>query len=215
MDLYLPAGYDKGNARHPVVIVHGGPAAQNRGQWPTALDNLIGDTVQPILVAFVAPAPRGKDAEYAKMIGEELVPYLDENYRTVASPESRANVGQGFSAFTALFCTVMNPGVIGKLATQSIFLFDSMWAGVQPMVKSADEVPLEIYLDWGKYDLRNPHEAWNLADSSKQLEAYFKDKGYQPVGIEAHDGTGWSSWSNRTDDLLETLFPAEGSAGTH
>ena len=33
--------------------------------------------------------------------------------------------------------------------------------------------------------------------------------GYDFVGGEAHDGMGWPSWRNRTDALLEALFPLE------
>jgi hypothetical protein len=62
-------------------------------------------------------------------------------------------------------------------------------------------------MDWGKYDLRSPDERWHMGDQNRSLVAMLKERGYTPSGGEVHDGAGWSSWSNRTDTLLEALFP--------
>ena len=35
------------------------------------------------------------------------------------------------------------------------------------------------------------------------------DRGYTVAGGEVPDGTGWSSWKNRTDRVLQSLFPLE------
>ena len=51
IDVYMPAGYDASERRYPVVYVHDGPNARERGRWPVALDNLIGRGVEGILPA--------------------------------------------------------------------------------------------------------------------------------------------------------------------
>jgi len=75
-------------------------------------------------------------------------------------------------------------------------------------MKTSDEQPLDIYMDWGLYDVRSPQKNFNVAVGNRNVAELFKDKGYAPKGGETADGTGWSSWSNRTDALFQALFPA-------
>ena len=216
IDVYLPAGYDEDDERYEVAFVHGGGAARERGHFSTMLDNVIGESVEPVIVVFIDAGAGGGDAEkYAQMFAEELVPYVDENFRTVPSAEARANVGMGFPGFAAFYCTFRNPGVVAKVGTQSAFMLDSMQTGLLSLVKTADEQPLQVYMEWGKYDLRNPHEAWDMGASNRTFAEILEDKGYRVSGGEVHDGTGWSSWQNRTDVLFETLFPLEVEEATN
>ena len=75
------------------------------------------------------------------------------------------------------------------------------------MVKTAAEQPLQIYMEWGKYDLRNSHEDWAVAQTNREAIAYLEERGYEPIAVEGSEGSGWSSWLNGTDDLLAALFP--------
>ena len=38
-----------------------------------------------------------------------------------------------------------------------------------PMIKTAEEQPLDLYVEWGTYDLRGPSEAWRMADQNVAL----------------------------------------------
>jgi len=206
VDVYLPAGYDASDERYPVVYVHSGRDARKRGQWTTALDNLIGTRIRPVIVAFIRPL-RAQPQQYVGMFAGELIPMIDEQFRTIAAPEGRASVGMGFAGPTALACATGQPGLVGKLATQSSFMFSSVWDQIEPTLKSADKQPLDIYMDWGKYDYRNPHEAWDMGGQNREIVDAFRRLGYDVAGGETHDGTDWSSWMNRTDLLLEAMFP--------
>ncbi|MEE8170409.1 MAG: alpha/beta hydrolase-fold protein, partial [Phycisphaerae bacterium] len=207
IDVYLPAGYDESEQRYPVAYVHGGKAARELGKLPAALDHLIGTEVAPLIVVFIHAQPRGGPGKYPDMFTEELVPFIDETYRTVASAEARANVGTGFAGFAAMLCTFHKPGLVKNVGCQSAFIFDSMMPALEKAIPTAETMPVTMYLDWGKYDLRNPHEAWDLSESNRKFARFLRDKGYTYVGGEVHDGTGWSSWRNRTDALFGTLFP--------
>jgi hypothetical protein len=77
------------------------------------------------------------------------------------------------------------------------------------MVKAPADQPLDIYMDWGRYDLRSPQESWDVKDLNKNFVKLLKEKGYEPSGGEAPHGTGWSSWGNHTGALFEALFPLE------
>ena len=55
--VYLPAGYEGGEDAYPVAYFHGGAAAQARGPFPQALDNLIGTSVASVIVVFIQEPP--------------------------------------------------------------------------------------------------------------------------------------------------------------
>lgn len=205
--VYLPAGYEEGSQRYPVVYLHGGVPARKRGQVPSSLDNLIGRGVAPVIVVFVDAMPVRSPSDYADLWRRELVPHIDRSYRTIASPEARANVGAGFSGYNALWCALKEPGVAGKVAVQSLVMLKTMEFALMEYVRNAEEQPLEIYMDWGKYDLTNPEEAWDLIRTNREFAETLRQRGYQVSGGQVNDGTGWASWKNRTDVVFRTLFP--------
>ena len=59
------------------------------------------------------------------------------------------------------------------------------------------------------YDLQNPQEAWDIRSTDRAFTEFLASRGYTVAGGEVHDGTGWSSWKNRTDRVLESLFPLQ------
>lgn len=205
-NVYLPRGYADGDKRYPVAYVHGGSAARQHGQWETTLNNVCGGEVPELIVVFVDP-PSQDNMKYADMFATELVPHVDEKYRTIASADGRASVGMGFTGMTAMYCAFKNAGVVSKVGLQSPFIFEMLRGPIDEMVPSPDKQPLAVYIEWGKYDLRNSFESWNMADGAKEFAESIEKKGYKVVGGEVHDGMGWSSWRNRTDQLLATLFP--------
>lgn len=207
LDVYVPAGYDQTERRYAVAYVHGGRAALNNGKLTTSLDNIIGTTVDPIIAVFIHARARGQDEKYAEMLATELVPFVDEKYRTIPDPGARANIGHGFAAHWAFYTACAHPGLIGKIGAQSAFIFSSMKDQLTALMQDANSQPLDIYLDWGKYDLRNPHEAWDLAQSNREFAQALRGHGYKIRGGEMHDGTGWSAWRNRTDRMFAALFP--------
>ena len=170
---------------------------------------LMGTEVEPVLVVFIEyPGAQANDS-YLKMVNEELVPAVDTRYRTLAQASSRAHIGMGPAGSAAIYCTLKKPGVSDLVGAQSSFLFGPAIPQITGMLTSATERPLRIYIDWGKYDLRNPHEAWDVGAMNRDLSTLLTEHGYRPAGGEAHDGMGWSSWRNRTGALFAALFPLE------
>ncbi|MDH3785247.1 MAG: PQQ-binding-like beta-propeller repeat protein [Acidobacteriota bacterium] len=208
---YLPAGYDEMTGRLPVIYFHGGDEALDDGGMKNALDNLIGKTVAPVIGVFLhagerTPGPPNREG-MAALLATEIVPVVDETYRTIAEAAGRASFGAGGSGYAAYFTALEQPGIFGQVLTQSAILFGGQLDALKAKVRNADEQPLTIYQDWGTYDLRSPHEAWDMRDSNSDFRAFLRDRGYRPVGGEVPTGIGWAAWQNQTDDLLETLFP--------
>jgi outer membrane protein assembly factor BamB/enterochelin esterase-like enzyme len=212
--VYLPHGYaGSGDRDYPVAYVTGGTGARETGGLQVTLDNLSGSHMEPTIVVFMdAAVSPFMMAQLGTVLASDVVPLIDSTYRTRDSRDQRAILGAGFSGYGALFTAFSQPTVFGRLGALSPTMLDSMRVPLEAVVPQASEQPIDIYLDWGRYGLRNPHENWDLARTLREFDALLREHGYAPKGGEAPDGAGWSSWRNRTDDLLTTLFPVSGSA---
>ena len=221
IDVYLPPGYDEKDnetRRYPVAYVHDARLALELGKLPEILDHLAGRTVEPLIVAFLHQLPPGRGQEYRgleypRSFTEEIVPYLDERYRTIAEPEARASLGMGFAGAVAFHAALAEPGAVGRVGTQSLFALDADLERLRQALPEADEVPLELYLDWGRKDFRSAHEAWDLRDSNRRLTEMLRERGYRPHTAERPGGFGWAHWRIHVDRLFETLFPLAEAPG--
>jgi enterochelin esterase-like enzyme len=162
--------------------------------------------VTPLIAVFVGNVP-ARGPQYTQVLVEEIVPYVDRSFRTTASAAGRANVGANFGALAALSASFGHPEMFGKVGVQSAALFDFARVPLEAQIRTAAEAPLDIYIDWGKYDLRNSRENWDLGVLNRQLYELLEARGYSPAGGETHDGAGWPAWRNRTGELLSSLFP--------
>ena len=211
--VYLPAGYDADDRRYPVAYVHNGQVALEQGQAQAALDNLIGETVEPVIAVFVVMTEpeqgrRGPGPEYVEMVAKELVPKIDGMFRTVDDRMARASVGTGGAASPAFMVGLSHGDLFGKIAAQSASIMTpDLFAG---MVTSADERSLVIYQEWGTYHLRSPHEAWDMSEGNRGFWSVLRERGYRPTGGEVPDGYGWAFWRARADKMWSALFPHRG-----
>jgi enterochelin esterase-like enzyme len=209
-DVYLPHGYDEGGRRYPVVYYHGGTNAVKLGRLTNALDALIGNELEPMVVVFMDITggnifmPRER---YGELWANELVPFMDETYRTLATREGRANVGAGTSAHDAAHCAFAYPALSSKLAIQSLGVVDIGRNRLEPLVMTAQEHPLQVHIEWGVYDLYNPHEVMDVGAETRRFVEFLVSRGYAVESVEVADGTGWPAWRNRTDAMLGSLFP--------
>jgi outer membrane protein assembly factor BamB len=206
LDVYLPAGYARSTEPLPVAYLHGGKQARGPLNVTTALDNLIGVQVAPIIAVFIHREPPFFNAEsYARMCGEEIPQFIDSRYRTVRSREGRAHVAWGPGGYAGMYTALVHSDTAAKMGVQSPWMVLPL--PIEPVMKNASDTPLTVYLDWGKYDIRAPLEFWSMSEMGRTIERYFRDHGYRPKGGESNDGSGAASWQNRLDDLFAALFP--------
>ena len=210
VEVYLPPGYDDGDQRYPVVYYHGGFLAGPLGHVSVSLDNLIDNGIdggiQPVIAVLVNVAPEAPvPPDYSRVFAEELVPFIDAEFRTVATAEGRASAGAGWFSFPALYVAFDHPGLIGKVAVQSLFMLDNMRIPLEALITTAAEHPLDFYIEWGAYDLQNPQENWDVRTSSRDFAEFLRARGYPVAGGEVPDSTGWDSWKNRNDVVLQAL----------
>jgi len=205
LHVWLPPDYDETNERYPVVYVHNS-FAREVGNWPEALDRVVGKTAAPVIAVLLElPRMRGQ----GEVIVEQIIPAIDERYRTLQDREQRANIGMGWPGFEAALTTFSNPDLFGILGVQSFFALDEHMKMLRTAIGEAEAstLPLRIYLEWGRWDLISPHEEMNMRASSQLAWDLLTEKGWEPTGGEVWDSTDWASWHNRTGVMLETLFP--------
>ncbi|MDA2930724.1 alpha/beta hydrolase-fold protein, partial [Acidobacteria bacterium AH-259-O06] len=204
--VYLPPGYDEGEERYPLLIVNNGLEALEFGKMDHSLDNLIGKSVAPLIVAFVAKGRRREyggslAGKYAQLLVEELVPHLEQKYRTIPRPEARAIMGTYRGAVVSLYTALHHPQVFGKVAAQS----PRLRGEVLSLVRGQEKQAVQFYVDWNRYDFR-----WgdiDLREDSRKFADLLKEKGYTVAGGEAAECFGWGSWRATTDKILEAFFP--------
>jgi enterochelin esterase-like enzyme len=217
IEVYLPAGYEQGSQKYPVIFVHRGSRARRLGNMVTALDNLIGSSIRPVIAVFMPTFHRsgyrefvGSDRDiYIRIMVEEILPLVKQNYRVLPGPGNRLNMGHQYGAFMALYSTLKHRNLFGKLSIQSLRLDEKDAKAHLDLLVPDHRNKLQIYVDWGKYDFRSPLEGENVTQSNRTFAALLKRRGFQYTGGEVSAGTGWGSWKNRIDKVLETFFPIE------
>lgn len=214
-DVYLPAGYDDGDRRYPVLYVPGGAGALARGDLRRTLDRLMGESVEPALVVFIYEPPARSWLElvsverdrYVTMVTRELVPAVDRAFRTVAERRARAIWGAGAGGYAALYAAFSRPELFGRAASQSAEMMTVDELALGRRIDEAGEAPLAIYLAWGSYDPRAPHENWDMVEANRALDRLLRRRGYDPAGGEVSEGPGWGAWSRRAESALKALLP--------
>jgi enterochelin esterase family protein len=138
LPVYLPPGYHDGGARYPVIhwlAGHGGsgPLMLNSPAWaesfPERVDRLITTgKMQPAIVVlpdcwtiFGGAQYLNSSAlgQYEDYLIDELVPYVDANYRTLPGREHRGVSGKSSGGYGAMVQAMRHPETFGAFATHS------------------------------------------------------------------------------------------------
>ena len=211
VQVYLPAGYDAaGDRQYPTIYVLNGKAALEDGKMKQALDHLIGNAIEPVVGVFVQDQednPRRSPeamALYVDMLAGELLPRVEKAFHTEPVPLRRAIVGAGRAGNMALMASFKRPDLFARVGVQSAMMGVSDFADFEV---SEATTPKVIYLEWGTYHLRSPHEGWDMAENNRELWAHLREAGYRPAGGEVHEGFGRACWNGHTDEMLTALFP--------
>ena len=210
--VYTPPGYDKGNKKYPVFYLVSGTTDTEEtwfkvGKVNVILDNLIarGEAVPMIVVMPYGymmngtPSPTTMAAvEMYQTFSDELtqcvMPYVEANFRTVNTRESRAIAGFSRGGGQSLFTAYSHPDKIAWLGSYSAYLTPEMLDTCFPQIGSI--VP-RLKLMWfgvGTSDFLYP----NVLDH----QAYFDAKG---IAYEKMFTEGGHTWMNARTYLAETL----------
>jgi len=135
--VYVPPGYDDGDERYPAVYVIQGYTGHLtmwanrtpfRQPFVETADAVFAGGAPGCIVVYVDAwtAYGGSQfvdspgtGRYHSYLCDEIVPWVDERYRTLPSRESRAIAGKSSGGFGAMITPMLRPELFGALATHA------------------------------------------------------------------------------------------------
>lgn len=231
--VYLPAGYEQISALPVVYFLDGNDFIDPRmDAIPTILDNLIAQgKIKPVIAVLVDERdPANQEfnrreveflqcpLEHAEFIAKELVPTIDQAYKTNANPDSRTIVGVSYGGLSAMYIAASQPDTFHNLAAFSPavwvlnvpqYLPKAIYAEttrvmVEPLdsaTKCGDDTgtscprfPIKIFISYGVPE-------WDVSDLGPLAENLV-DHAYPVKYIAVNEGHAWSAWRGLTDEML-------------
>lgn len=218
MVVYTPPGYEKGTSSYPVLyLIHGG--GDTAVSWSTVgranniLDNLLAEkTAKPMIVVMpsgwtpsggqVMTSDATKDPFNDEMM-KDIIPFIEANYRTLATPENRALSGLSMGGIQTLNTGLHNLGTFRYLAVMS-----SGWISEEDRnffyTAEAAKIPkynsqLKLFWwGWGQTDIARAN---GLAVIDK-----FKSQGVKIETMETPGGHEWTNWRIYLHEVAPKLF---------
>ncbi|QNI30374.1 alpha/beta hydrolase [Alloacidobacterium dinghuense] len=149
----------------------------------------------------------GEADKYGRLVTEELMPFINANYRTLQGRENTGMGGSSLGALATLYLGLKYANVFSRLGVLS----PSVWWNHKSIISYVNETRLahlpRIWLDVGTAEGRR-----TLADADL-LERRLRANGWRPdidlqylhVAGGTHDE---ASWAQRVGPMLNFLFPA-------
>ena len=213
--VYTPAGYGKmvdGKAvRYPVLYLQHGwgedeNAWWNQGHANLIMDNLIaegskdGHGITPFIIVMTYGMTNelkwGHLHEFdwkpfQRVLMDELVPYVDSHFNTIADRQHRAMAGLSMGGMETHMATLARPEMFGAWGLFSGGLYT-------PEEVAGKQKPDLIFMSCGSKE--NP-------DKVKEAVSKMKAAGYN-VGMNISEGTGheFLSWRRALKDFAQLLF---------
>jgi S-formylglutathione hydrolase FrmB len=135
--VYVPPGYDESDERYPAVYVIQGYTG-HLGMWANRMpfrqpfvetaDAVFAEGAPGCVVVYVDAwtAYGGSQfvdspgtGRYHSYLCDEIVPWVDEHYRTIPHRDSRAIMGKSSGGFGAMITPMLRPDLFGALATHA------------------------------------------------------------------------------------------------
>lgn len=223
IQIYLPRGYaDNTWRRYPVLYMHDGQNVfgngGNNGSWHAeeAADALIRSArIRELIIVAIDYSDRrlwelNPDYEgdpswnqnYNRFLIEELMPYVNQNFRTLTGPQNTGILGSSFGGIGSISAVLELPGVFGRLGAMST----SFWATNIRNRLIDGEIPasVRIYLDAG--DFSDGGDGTVIArDGLIRTGRLLNDNLRFQIGLGQDHSE--ASWAIRLPDALEALFP--------
>ena len=229
MHVYTPPGYERSTAKYPVFyLLHG--ASDSDDSWSSVgranfiVDNLIAaGKAKPMIVVMPAghttrggfQVPGGAD-EFARDFLQDVVPYVEKNYRVLTDRNSRAMAGLSMGGGQTLSVGVPNLAKFGYIGVFSSGLFQMFGTGRGPAqqkptgpsweeqnLKVLDDASLKkgLKLFWfgtGKDDF--------LLKTSQQTVEMFRKHGFDVKYDETEGAHTWLVWREYLQGFVPQLF---------
>ena len=146
---------------------------------------------------------------YPEFLMEEVMPFVEQNYRVATGMENTGLGGSSLGALVALYTAIVRPGVIGKLLIES----PSLWVSNKQIIKesrSVREWPERVFLAAGTAEAASPEKSRGVVDNVRELAAIVRravlSESRLRVVIKEGAGHTESAWAERFPEALQFLF---------
>ncbi len=205
--VYTPPGYDSKSAkRYPVLYLQHGwgedeTAWSNQGHVNLIMDNLIAEKkTEPFLIVMtygmtnevkMGGMRNFKIEPFQAVLLDELIPYIDASFRTIAKPSHRAMAGLSMGGMETHTITLNKPGVFSSYA----LLSGGIYTAAEITDKSAVKL---IFLSCGSKE---------RPDAVKNAAAALKEAGINAVSfISENTAHEFLTWRRSFHELAPLLF---------
>ncbi|QDT97335.1 enterobactin/ferric enterobactin esterase [Gimesia aquarii] len=208
LTVYTPPQYPLSGKSYPVVFVHDGEAAIKLGKLPHIVEKLIqSKTIPEVVVVFIHRPfnPMLGAFGYEQMFGTELIPMIEQKYQISKKRKDHSSLGGGFSGLIALTSAMSNRDQIGRLAIQSVHAFELHQLMIDGALATAGPKS-DILMQWGKFEVTNPEENWDMAKTSDRISKQLSKSGHNIQAQVVNDGSDWICWRSHAAEVFKFLL---------
>jgi len=227
MYVYTPPGYASSKENYPVLyLLHGAggdeDAWSSLGRANLILDNLISEgTATPMLIVMtngnawqtstlrnvsrvgeMTRENRGQfQGKFEKSLVEDVIPYIEKNYRVKANKESRALAGLSMGGAHTITASTEYPETFGYIGVFSSGIFDANadMEALEKKFNTLKESGIEKYwVACGKDDF--------VMESNKRLLSILDKTGFEHEYYESEGGHTWANWRDYLAIFAPKLF---------
>ncbi|MDB5277416.1 MAG: esterase [Ferruginibacter sp.] len=222
--IYTPPGYDSATAdKYPVLyLLHGGGEDERgwatQGKTDLILDNLIADKkAVPMLIVMMdgnfygnggGIAGFGEPAlkSFENELKENLVPFVDKNFRTKTDAGNRALAGLSMGGLQTLYAGLKNTDQFAYLG-----VFSSGWWANQPSLAEPQYTFMKEHASSINSNLKNFWIAMGGPEdiaykNCKIMLGRFDEMGVKYKYSEYPGGHTWPVWRNNLYNFAQVLF---------
>lgn len=232
--VYLPPRYhQEPGRRYPVLYLHDGQNLFDPAtafvpgmDWHvghTADDFILTGAVQPLIIVGIynigkvriheytptkaARLGGGRADRYAKFLLQEVMPFIQREYRVLEGPQQTGMGGSSLGGLLSLYVGLKYPNIFGRL----VALSPSVWWNQLMIVRFASAIPEgprpRIWLDIGT------REGPRIVQQVEQFRDVLLQKGWQlgrDLQFQIIEGAehNEAAWAQRVGPFLQFLFPA-------
>lgn len=206
---YVPPGYAAATEQlFPVVYVLDGSNYVEKMDVPRVLDRLIAaKAIPPVIAVFAEPGDRqeeySRNQRWRAFMATELVPMVDQRFRTFSAPDQRVILGSSLAAYGAVDLAVEYPSLFGLCA--AIAPPAQTYSLIENQTKARGAVvSIKFFVLGGVYD--------SMIDGARKLRTTLDDYSAPVTYIEVSEGHNTNTFRGHLDDALRALIGSSAAA---
>ncbi len=210
--IYIPAGPPAAGGRYPSIYFQDGTDYLNLIDATRILDRLIAEgEIPPLIAVFVPPIDRRVEYllndDYVNFLAGEVVPFVQQTYRTSNAPARTAIAGASIGGLMAVYGAASRPDTFGLVAAQSgAFALEN--EAILRLIRQREPLPTRYHLIVGSYEtaVTGRPEDGNYLAANRKLADILEQKGNTFKYAEYPEGHSWGLWQARLGGALRYLF---------